>query len=123
MSEIHFHFAPLARIPNPFHIIVETVPSAALQTIKQQLAAIMKTQAELTADLQLVAEGQKKTAAEIKSVQDKSDAQTKKIEDLEKVIADLPNASDALIAAVEAVKQGQADLDAAIPDLQAPVEE
>lgn len=82
----------------------------------------MATEKELVADLKLVLEQQKKTAAEIGLVKDSVDKQTVKIAELEAVIASGDSASQELIDAVQAVKEQSQITDDLIPDVPVPEE-
>lgn len=91
--------------------------------IPQQLITIMATQAEIVAILQDVLAQQKKTSAEITSLQAGVDTLKAKITELEAVIAAGDQASQELVDAVAAVKAQAQVVDDQIPDLPAPTPE
>lgn len=80
----------------------------------------MATQAELAQDLRNVLAQQKKTEAEIKSIQDASTLQLQKIADLQAALDEAianGTVSQELIDAVAAVKAQSQVVDDEIPDL------
>lgn len=79
----------------------------------------MATEKQLADDLKGVLEQQKKTAAEIQSVQASVDSLNTKIAELEAIIAGGGEASQELTDAVAAVKVQAQLVDSLIPDLPA----
>ena len=80
----------------------------------------MATQKELSDDLKLVLDQQRKTAAEIKSVQEAQAVSLSKILELEALIAAGGTVTQELIDAVTAVKTQAQIVDDLIPDLPTP---
>lgn len=89
---------------------------ASKHDIKKLEALIVKTQAELVTILNGINEQQKKTVTEIQTLQTETTTLKERIAALEKVIADGPEVSPELEAAVEAVKLQAQVVDDAIPD-------
>lgn len=94
--------------------------NAILCRMEEMENRIMASQTQLAADLQAVLAQQKKTSAEIASVQAATDALNARIVELEAVIANGGEASQELTDAVAAVKAQAQALDDQIPDLPVP---
>lgn len=77
----------------------------------------MATQAELVADLKESATRQKKTIAEIKTLQGTVDTLNSKVTDLEKIIAAGGTIGQELVDAVAEVKALSVQVDEQIPDV------
>lgn len=65
--DLHLHLGAFTRIPTPFHIKLETVPTSELETVKQQLAAILNTQMDINARLAKVETDLNEASTEILS--------------------------------------------------------
>lgn len=89
---------------------------ATKRDLERWIADMAKTQAEIAQTLTQVVEQQKKTVTEIQTLQTETNTLKDKIVALEKVIADGPEVTPELEAAVEAVKAQAQVVDDAIPD-------
>lgn len=101
-------------IVNRFWHLLGLATVADINKTKEQ---IMKTQAELTADLEAILAQNQKTATEIAGIQTESTALQARVTELEAVIAAGGNVSPELEAAVAAVKAQAQVLDDQIPDV------